>query len=833
MARAIKNRPFYGSMSKDVAAYEAPHREVARKAAAQGIVLLKNENQVLPLAKGSKIALYGPGATHMVKGGTGSGDVNERDVVTIYQGLLQAGYTITSKDWIDAYDNIYTDARNAWRDEILKKTNANKSNDNLAFFFAYSTSPFFMPDGPDITKTDTDTAIYVLSRVAGEGADRFDKEGDYYLTAHEKKDIADICQYYEKVILVINTGGLVDLSFIDEYKNIYSVLQLVQPGMEGGNALADVISARVTPSGKMTDTWAKQYKDYPNAATFSHINGNIEQEYYEEGIYVGYRYFDSFGIPVKYCFGYGLSYTDFKLETVSAAASAEVKVNVKVTNTGSTYRGKEVVQVYMSAPAGELEKEYRRLCGFAKTSDLAPGESETVSICFPAYQMASYDAASAAWVLESGVYGLWVGNCLADSSLAALFVLDEKKVLTKLEHICPLQQTLTELSLAKEKRQARYEAYVAQGRSQNVPETAWDLKEVPTEAIDYHAPFEPADDEAAQLVKGLTTEQLICLATGDPAKGQGSNLGSAGISVPGSAGETSTAAYDQGVANIVLADGPAGLRLIQNYTVKDDCIQMPPFEASLEHGFFAEDFHSEGTPYYQYCTAIPVGTLLAQSWDVSLIEQVGKIIAEEMAHFGVTLWLAPGMNIHRNPLCGRNFEYYSEDPLLSGKIAAAMTNGVQSIPGCGTTIKHFACNNQEDNRMGSNSILSERALREIYLKGFEIAIKESKPMSIMTSYNLINGIHAANCYDICTKAARQEWGFDGVIMTDWTTTEQGEDCTASGCMRAGNDIVMPGQFSDHDNMRKELAQGTLTEDDLRKCITRLVRVILRSNCYES
>lgn len=483
MARAIKKRPFYGSTSMDAAAFEAPHREMARKAASQGIVLLKNENQVLPLAKGSTIALFGPGATHMVKGGTGSGDVNERDVVTIYEGLLQAGFTITSKDWIDAYDKIYTDARNAWRDEIIKKSNALESDSTLAFFFAYSSSPFFMPDGPDITNTDADTAIYVLSRVAGEGSDRFDKEGDYYLTAHEQKDIADICKYYEKVVLVINTGGLVDLSFIEQYDNIYSVLQLVQPGMEGGNALADVILANVTPSGKMTDTWAQQYKDYPNAATFSHINDNVEKEYYEEGIYVGYRYFDSFEIPVKYCFGYGLSYTNFQLETVHTSASKEVQVQVKVTNTGTTYRGKEVVQVYMSAPAGELEKEYRRLCGFAKTSELAPGESETLTICFPAEQMASYDTASAAWILESGVYGLWVGNCLADSSLEALLILDEKKVLTKVQNICPLQQPLTELSLPKEKRQARYEAYVAQGRSKHVFETAWDLHDVETTTI--------------------------------------------------------------------------------------------------------------------------------------------------------------------------------------------------------------------------------------------------------------------------------------------------------------------------------------------------------------
>lgn len=830
--RTMKKRSFYGTTTQEVAAYEAPHRAVSRKAAAEGIVLLKNENQALPLAKGSKIALYGAGATHMIKGGTGSGDVNEREVPTIYQCLLDAGYTVTSKDWIDAYDKIYTEARIAWRDDIIQRTKGDDSEDSLAFFYVYSGSPFFIPDGPDVSKTDADTAIYVLSRVAGEGADRFNKPGDYYLTEQEEKNIEDICKFYEKVILVINTGGLVDLSFADKYQNICSILQLVQPGMEGANALVDVISGKVTPSGKLTDSWAGNYEDYPNAMTFSHLNGNVDKEKYEEGIYVGYRYFDSFQIPVRYSFGYGLSYTEFRIETMKITAGTDVTAEVRVTNIGSVYSGREVVQIYVSAPSGKLEKEYRRLCGFAKTSILAPGEAETLKITFPVYQMASYDAATAEWILEDGIYSLWVGNSLAGSRMEALLALAEKKVLVRVKNICALQEELQEITFPNEKREARRESDIKVGRGRGIPELTMDLSAAETEVIDYEAPYEPEDDEAARIVKNLDTLQLIRLATGDPAKGQGSNLGSAGISVPGSAGETSTAAYGQGVANIVLADGPAGLRLMQKYTVKEGEIQMPPFEASLEHGFFAEDYTAEGTPYYQYCTAIPVGTLLAQSWDEQLIEEVGAMIAEEMELFGVTLWLAPGMNIHRNPLCGRNFEYYSEDPLVSGKIAAAMTRGVQSVPGCGTTIKHFACNNQEDNRMGSDSILSERALREIYLKGFEIAIKESRPMSIMTSYNLINGVHAANCRDTCTAAARQEWGFDGVIMTDWTTTEHGEDCTAAGCMRAGNDIVMPGQFSDHDNLRKELEQGTLQEEDLRKCITRLVRVVLRSNLYE-
>ena len=351
--------------------------------------------------------------------------------------------------------------------------------------------------------------------------------------------------------------------------------------------------------------------------------------------------------------------------------------------------------------------------------------------------------------------------------------------------------------------------------------------------IFYKKNSELVEKEAAEFVDTLSIEELIDLAAGDPGKAQGGNLGAAGISVPGSAGETHRCAIEKGLASIVLADGPAGLRLMKYYHVNDGRIVSMPFEFSLEGGLFYDGpTDLPGERYYQYCTAIPVGTMLAQTWNTGLIQEVGAMIGKEMEYFGVTLWLAPGMNIHRNPLCGRNFEYYSEDPYVAGTIAASMTKGVQSNYGCGTTIKHFACNNQEDNRMGSDSIVSERSLRELYLKGFEIAVKESHPLSIMTSYNLINGIHAANSYDLCTDVARNEWGFDGAIMTDWTTTENGADCTASGCMRAGNDLVMPGCFGDHDNLKKELEEGTLKPEDLKACIARLVSVIWRSNQYE-
>ena len=831
--RKIKIRHFTGTIDKTVTKREVNNRKIARRAAAEGMVLLKNEG-ILPLKEGTKIALYGVGASRTIKGGTGSGDVNERETVSIYQGMKNAGFEITTEDWIKDFDEKYQAARYAWRDEI--ENEAAKLEDQVSGFFnVYSTTPFRMPAGAPVTQTDAEIAIYILSRVAGEGADRFDAEGDYYLTKEEKQQLSDICSMYKHVIVAVNTGGLADLSFMDEYSNIEALLQIVQPGMEAGNAFADIISGKVTPSGKMTDTWAYKYEDYPNSKTFSHNNGNVDKEYYMEGLYVGYRYFDSFDIPVRYGFGYGLSYTTFETKVLATELKENKKIVVEteVTNTGDTYSGKEVVELYATCPAGKLEKEYRRLVAFAKTGLLAPGQSEKLTLEIGLDKLTSYSEKEAAWILEKGTYVIWAGNSLEASAPCAVLNLDKEVVLTKTQNICPLKDELEELKQSSKKMNQKLEALLKVAEEEKVSIMELKAADVETRVVEYRSNAECVLEEARKFVNTLSTEKLVALASGNPGKGQGSNLGSAGISVPGSAGETNNCALEDGIPGIVLADGPAGLRLMKHYNVHEGKIVNKPFKFSLEGGLFCEGEPADpGETYYQYCTAIPVGTLLAQTWDTALIEEVGEMIGGEMLEFSVTLWLAPGMNIHRNPLCGRNFEYYSEDPLLAGRMAGAMTNGVQNVPGCGTTIKHFACNNQEDNRMGSDSILSERTLREIYLKGFEIAITESQPMSIMTSYNLINGVHAANCEDTCTKAARCEWGFQGVVMTDWTTTEYGSDCTASGCMRAGNDLVMPGAFSDRDNLNQELADGTLSMENLKACISRLVNIAWQSMEFE-
>ena len=832
--RIIRTRHFTGTTDNTVTQREIENRKLARKAAAEGMVLLKNEGQLLPLKAGTKVALYGVGASRTIKGGTGSGDVNERETVSIFQGMKNAGFEITTEDWTNDYDKQYQEARYAWRDEIEEK--ASRLEDQVSGFFnVYSSTPFRMPAGAPVTQTDAEIAIYILSRVAGEGADRFDEAGDYYLTEEEKKQLADISRMYRHVVVAVNTGGLADLSFMDEYENIDALLQIVQPGMEAGNAFADIISGRVTPSGKMTDTWAVRYEDYPNSRTFSHNNGDVNKEYYTEGMYVGYRYFDSFDIPVRYGFGFGLSYTTFETKVLSAELKDnKIVAETETVNTGDVYSGKEVVQFYVTCPAGKLEKEYRRLAAFAKTGLLAPGQSEKLTFEIGLDRLTSYSEAEAAWVLEKGSYVIWTGSSLEESIPCAVLSLDEDVTLTRTRNICPLKEELEEMSQPSEKMNQKLSALLKLAEERELPVMELKAADVETHVVEYRSNAECVPAEARKFVDTLSTEKLVALASGDPGKGQGSNLGSAGISVPGSAGETNDCALEDGVPGIVLSDGPAGLRLMKHYNVYEGRIVNKPFKFSLEGGLFCEDEPADpGETWYQYCTAIPVGTLLAQTWDTALIEEVGEMIGGEMEEFSTTLWLAPGMNIHRNPLCGRNFEYYSEDPLVAGKIAAAMTNGVQKVPGCGTTIKHFACNNQEDNRMGSDSIVSERTLREIYLKGFEIAVTESQPMAIMTSYNLINGVHAANCEDICTKAARCEWGFEGMIMTDWTTTEKGPDCTASGCMRAGNDLVMPGAFSDRDNLEEELADGTLSMDDLKACISRLVNIVWQSNQYEN
>jgi len=864
-------RKYSGTTDCSVTDREICNRKIARKAAAEGMVLLKNDG-ILPLDKNDRIALFGGGAVATVKGGTGSGDVNEREVVSIYRGFQDAGFTFTNKEWLDGYAAVYREERLRWRDMLQEKL---KGAVGMEILDIYSTNPFRMPAGAGMKERDVagaKAAFYVISRKAGEGADRFKEAGDYDLTRNEKEELNWLNEHCENLVVIINAGGLIDLSEIMKLSHLKALLSIVQPGMEGGHALADLVTGEVTPCGKLTDTWAKDYFAFPGAGTFSHMNGNMEKEYYQEGIYVGYRYFDSFEKEVEFPFGFGLSYTEFQMKEVtveiqqskngeensSAAAGIEeseaertvgtegantinaedtfiapqIRVTAVIKNSGSVYSGKEVLQVYATCPQNGLEKEYKRLCGFAKTNLLAPGEFQKVQISFGEKALASFSEKDSAWVVEAGKYGIWAGNSSENITLAAVLEVAETTVIEKVEHICPVQEELTELECSKELRLKKEQQWHQLAEEKNVPAISFAPVLLEKKEISKPGTWKKAEE----ITEKLTDEELIAMVIGEISKGQGQALGSAGNMVPGAAGETSSvlkAKYQ--IPGASMADGPAGIRLIRSYQVdkKTGEIYSEGILDALEGGFLASGKkYEDAEVYYQYCTAIPVGTLLAQTWDVKLLEEVGKAVAEEMQEFGISWWLAPGMNIHRNPLCGRNFEYYSEDPLVSGKMAAAITKGVQRVPGVGTTIKHFACNNQEDNRMGVDSIVSERALREIYLRGFEIAVTEAQPMAIMTSYNLVNGVHAANNKDLCTQAARKEWNFQGIIMTDWTTTEAHGGSTSWKCPWAGNDLIMPGGNHDVEGIKKALESGNLTREELKACVTRLLNVILQTLACE-
>lgn len=808
------------STSNEVSEREERNAELSMNLATQGMVLLENRDSVLPIAQEGTVALFGGGAVQTVKGGTGSGDVNQRYTVSVWEGLQNAGYSISSEAWLQAFQTAY--------------------EEGAANFEATGMWDSFTLSDPEITDDDiaaaqadgVDTAIYVISRNSGEGADRTETEGDYYLDAVEQANLEKVAASFDKVIVLLNVGGVIDTKFVDEIEGIDAVLLMSQAGMRGGDAVVKVLNGEVTPSGKLVDTWPVNYSDYPSAETFSSNDGNVDQEDYTDGIYVGYRYFDTFNVDPAYEFGYGLSYTDFDIAVDSVEADANtVDVTATVTNTGDTYSGKEVVEIYFSAPEGELEKPYQELAAFGKTDDLAPGESQTLTITYNTAEMSSYSEEQAAYIMEAGDYVVRVGNSSRNTTAAAVITLDETVVTEQLSNQKAVDKEIEELS------NEGVEPYSYEGEADEIAAaekialaaadvvtvdnaspyddesvTAYVSDTTETEYLAENLPFEltnkyhgsyienvvTLEGDFSQntlkdvydgtitmeaFVSGLTVSQMADIVIGGnklpSANGQsagaasdnaadlddGTMIGAQANAVSGAAGETAGIYIEsKAIPNIVLADGPAGLRITQ------------------------EEEREDGNTYYQFCTAWPIGTLLAMSWDTDVVYQMGQGVGEELAEYGVTLWLAPGMNIHRNPLCGRNFEYYSEDPYIVGTIAAAETQGVQSNPGVGVTIKHYAGNNQEDNRNAVNNTISERALREIYLKGFEMTVKGARPMAIMTSYNLNNGVPAADDYDLCTDLARGEWGFDGLIMTDWG----GGQSTPSISMHAGNDLIMPG-----------------------------------------
>lgn len=836
----------------------------ARRIAAEGMVLLEN-NGVLPLQRdGRSIALFGSGARRTVKGGTGSGDVNSRTVFTAEQGLEDAGFTVGTKDWIERHDAACAAKLEAYGTNF-KAAIAEKGMSAIGEVLA---NPYQDPDVPEITEddmagTDRRCAVYVIARTSGEGSDRKAEAGDYELTAGEISNLKTLTGNYRHTVVVLNVGGVVDTKFLRSCPGISAVLLMSQPGNIAGYALADVLTGKVTPSGHLTSTWAENYSDYPNADTFSYRNGDVVDEYYHEGIYVGYRYFDSFGVKPAYPFGFGRSYTEFAVAAGDVTVHGEeIRVTARVKNIGTVYSGRETVQVYVSQPQGKLDKPYQVLAGYAKTKVLAPGEEESVAVSFPVRQLASYDEGSAAYLLEPGNYYVRVGTHSRKTRIAATLRLEETVVTEQLKNLVqpdcdfellrPKAETFFTYPEEASERQA---APVLEITPASIPTHtavyAQDAKELKTNQDNRITMADVLDETAAldDLTAQLTVPELAELVVGSSRGGFGSTstIGAASAVCPGAAGDTTSALLEsRGVPNLVLADGPAGLRLSRSFVADSQNNIIPGLGESalggLEIMFGAQkpERPADAVDYYQYCTAIPIATMLAQTWDPGAIEEAGDIVGEEMEQFGVTLWLAPGMNIHRNPLCGRNFEYYSEDPLVSGICAAADTRGVQRHPGRGTTIKHFALNNQENNRTHCNSHCTERAIREIYLKGFEIAVKASAPLSLMTSYNLVNGLHSANHKELLTDVLRGEWGFGGLVMTDWGTTGSDEMNPSPDnkygasdpvmCIRAGNDLIMPGSQQDLDAIVNAVGT-TLKLSQLQACAKRVLALAaLRKRC---
>lgn len=840
--------------SPEVQPFETEHTGAVRKLAPECMVLLKNDG-TLPLQGTGKLALYGSGARRTIKGGTGSGDVNVRHFVTVEEGLKNAGFEITTGAWLDGYDKVMEEAKKAFYGALRKEAEAaGVTGPQMAMYSMGRACP--EPEYDLALDGEGGTAVYVLARNSGEGADRKPAAGDINLTETEIRDILALKDKYDKFVLVLNVGGMIDLKPVEA---VGTVLLLGQLGSATGDALADVVLGKAYPSGKLTMTWAP-IGDYASTEGF----GDPNDTYYKEGIYVGYRYFDTIGYTPTYPFGYGLGYTSFTVEPKSMAAdAAKVSVTAVVTNTGNA-AGKEVVQVYYSAPAGKLDKPYQELAGYAKTEELAPGESQEVTVVFDTESMASYCIKCASYVMEAGTYYIRVGNSSRNTHIAGAVVLDETKAVEKLKNICgdsgfedrkPEGAPITYDGEEQEKENAKTveikaaDLAVKEAVYQEVP------AEIPAGPAVKWEEVKNGTKSLDEFVAGLNDDQLayLCIGAYKDAEDLMEVIGNASSSVAGAAGETTHQLEELGTPTLVMADGPAGLRLAPTYKLVAGC-------AKATSTNFGSDFAAMLTPEelqamaanapqpgeeekaapinYQYCVAIPIGTGIAQSWNDGLAKQCGDLVGNEMEMFGTHLWLAPAMNIYRSPLCGRNFEYYSEDPHLSGCIAAGITDGVQAHEGCATTIKHYACNNQETNRYFSNSNVGERALREIYLKGFEICVKKSQPHFLMTSYNLINGEHACSTKDIQTYTLRDEWGFKGVVMTDWLVTggmgASGEKWPCASCagnVKAGNDITMPGIPSDKADILKALNDKShpyaLSRAELQLSAKRVLGMILK------
>lgn len=796
--------------------YEKEHIHALRNYLPECTVLLKQDGS-FPIDAPCKVALYGSGARHTIKGGTGSGDVNSRYFVTVEKGLKNAGFTVTTNKWLDAYDNLLAKTRKEFIKEIKKRAKKNHKSAEMESLGAIMTIPDyeFPLDG------EGELALYVLSRNSGEGSDREYKKGDILLTDTEIRDILFLNQHYEKFMLVLNVGGPVELTALKAVKNI---LLLSQLGVETGNVLAAIVLGKMNPSGKLATSWVSE-KDTCKIGEF----GEKDETRYREGIYVGYRYYDTVGIKNDFPFGFGLSYTDFSIVCRNVEyRDGKVGVTVRVRNTGRR-AGKEVVQLYVSVPSGKLDQPYQTLAAFEKTRVLKESETQDLFLCFVMADLAGYDEENSRYLLEQGEYILRLGNSSINTSVCGVLKLDKDRETLKVRKCCGTPD---------------FKDWIPEKvRRETVPDEVISLA-VRAETIPQGEVIYDETEEIDPFVDTLSDEQLTYAAMGhfNPKAGNRRMVGSASLRRAGAAGETTDKLERMGFPALVLADGPAGIRLAKRFaaTKKREYIVGDPlpagmsdflsFRKSLMIKIRGKKIPPSAVHGERYATAIPIGTAVAQSFNSEFAKLCGDIVGAEMEIFGVHLWLAPALNIHRSIRCGRNFEYYSEDPLVSGTMAAALTEGVQKHPGCAVTIKHYAVNNQETCRTTNNSQVSERALREIYLKGYGICIQKGKPHAVMTSYNLLNGIHTAERRDLVQDILRCEYGFKGIVMTDWVVAGMKDadskyDITHSAPTAvAGGDLFMPGRKEDYDELLSAIRCGKVTRKQMKINVTRIYRL---------
>ncbi|MGF1767652.1 glycoside hydrolase family 3 C-terminal domain-containing protein [Enterovibrio makurazakiensis] len=784
---------------------------VSRQAAAEGVVLLKNTDSVLPLKEKDVVSLFGRCQIDTYRSGTGSGGaVNVPYAISVLEGFRANSAITINEDLIAVYqdwiaDHPFDDGGGAWAAEPWFQQEMPLSDELVASASACSNK-----------------AMVFIGRTAGEDQDNADEQGSYRLTDREIDMITKVAHHFSDVIVVMNVSNIMDMSWLntlEDKQSLKAVLYSWAAGMEGGHALADIVSGQQSPSGRLTDTIAHQLSDYPSSANFGRKDRNL----YVEDIYVGYRYFETFQPDsVQFEFGAGLSYTAFTRELVDFSiqgegAKALLTFDIKVSNIGSDYASKEVVQLYVEAPQGQLGKPAKVLIGFAKTKVIEPSDSDSVRISVPASMLASYDDSGAtgyrnSYVLESGTYRFFLGDSIRHANhIAADYHVNALVVVESLSEACAPVDSFDRIKPADKKPSGIYETHLdtvpvrtislAERIHENMPKPLEIVGDKGIKLID----VKQGKASLSEFVAQMSPEQLAMIVRGE-------GMCSPKVT-PGTAsafGGLSDCLFNLGIPVASAADGPSGIRMDSGHKA----------------------------------TQVPIGTLLGCTWNVELNETLFHLIGKELRANQIDTLLGPGINIHRHPLNGRNFEYFSEDPLLTGVMAAAQTRGLADA-GVSGTIKHFAGNDQETARVDVDSVMSERALREIHIKPFEIAVKEGKASTIMTSYNPVNGHWAASNYDLNTTILRNEWGFTGIVMTDWwakmndpINAGQESKTFTSFMIRAQNDLYMVVEHNGAesnimgDDTLEALANNTLTLGELQRSAMNICRFIMSTPVME-